>query len=213
MKIPQGLYIAIEGVIGAGKTSLANILADELGVETVLENADDNPYLSKFYEDPKRWALHTQMCFLLSRNRQQFNIRQRDLFMRTVISDYVFDKDRIFARLNLDDGEFMLYQKIADILAADAPTPDRLIFLKSTQERLLTNIRIRNIPYERSITNEYLDDLSKAYNQYFLKWDQSSLLLVNADRIDFVNNADHRDKLVQAVVGMTDGVTIFDMED
>ncbi|MBM3327291.1 MAG: deoxynucleoside kinase [Calditrichaeota bacterium] len=199
MSLPSGSIISIEGGIGVGKTSLARILAEELDAELILEEPAANPFLMDFYRDPRRWGLQTQITFLLSRHRQMADLRQRSLFNRTIIADYLFDKDRIFAALNLEDREFALYQNLAEALAGDIPEPDLVVYLQAPPERLLTNIRIRDLEYERSLNIDYLQSLCETYNRFFIHWDRSPLLIVNAARIDFVKNETHRARLIAAV--------------
>src|SRR5690554_4785326 len=173
-------FIAIEGVIGAGKTSLAQLLAERKNARIVLEEFEDNPFLPKFYEDRERYAFQTQLTFLASRFKQQQKMMSKDLFHELTISDYVFDKDRIFARLNLDDDELALYDTIYNIMAGIAPQPDLVIFIQSSVERLMDNIDKRGRSYERHITPEYLTELNDAYNHFFYHYTQSPLITINA---------------------------------
>lgn len=192
-------YIAIEGVIGAGKTSLCNLLAQRHNAKVVLEEFEENPFLPKFYEDRKHYAFQTQLAFLASRFQQQDKLTSRDLFHEMVISDYIFDKDRIFARLNLEDDELALYDKIYHIMSGIAAKPDLLIYLQSSIDRLLDNIRIRGRSYERDIDPNYLRDLNDAYNHFFHHYDKSPILIINATEIDFVNNDDHLSYIEQTI--------------
>ncbi len=192
-------YIAIEGVIGAGKTSLCNLLAQRYNAKVVLEEFEENPFLPKFYEDRKHYAFQTQLAFLASRFQQQDKLTSRDLFHEMVISDYIFDKDRIFARLNLEDDELALYDKIYHIMSGIAAKPDLLIYLQSSIDRLLDNIRIRGRSYERDIDPNYLRDLNDAYNHFFHHYDKSPILIINATEIDFVNNDDHLSYIEQTI--------------
>ena len=211
--LPSGTYIAIEGAIGVGTTSLAEVIAEELGdARLVLEEAEVNPFLPDFYRDPHRYALQAQLCFLLSRHRQQAELKQLSLFNRSVVSDYIFEKDRIFAYLNLEGRELELYNRVEEILASDVSAPDMVIYLQSSPERLLTNIRIRDINYERSITLDYLKNLCEAYSQFFFHWDRSPLLIVNSTRIDFVNDTNHRDLLLKIIRETPAGTTYFNPE-
>ncbi len=184
-------FIAIEGVIGAGKTSLAKLLAERKNARIVLEEFEDNPFLPKFYEERERYAFQTQLAFLASRFKQQQNMMNKDLFHQLTISDYIFDKDRIFARLNLDEDELALYDTIYNIMAGIAPQPDLIIFIQSSVDRLLDNINQRGRSYERHITPEYLKELNDAYNHFFYHYTRSPLITINATEIDFVNNPDH----------------------
>ena len=206
------LHIAVEGPIGAGKTSLARILADELDAKLVLEEAETNPFLPDFYRNPRRYALQTQLCFLLSRHRQQAELSQIDLFHRTVVSDYIFEKDTIFANLTLDSRELELYHRIADQLVQDISPPDLVVYLQSTTERLMTNIRIRDVAYERAIDQKYIRDLCESYNRFFFQWDTSSLLIVNVAPIDFVHDREHRRRILEFVRNVPSGTTFFNPE-
>ena len=183
-------FIAIEGVIGAGKTSLAKLLAERKNARIVLEEFEDNPFLPKFYEERERYAFQTQLAFLASRFKQQQNMMNKDLFHQLTISDYIFDKDRIFARLNLDEDELALYDTIYNIMAGIAPQPDLIIFIQSSVDRLIDNINQRGRSYERHITPEYLKELNDAYNHFFYHYTRSPLITINATEIDFVNNPD-----------------------
>lgn len=184
-------FIAIEGVIGAGKTTLANMLAERNGGRLVLEQFEENPFLPKFYEERERYAFQTQLAFLASRFKQQQKMTNRDLFDEFIISDYIFEKDRIFARLNLDDDELALYDNIFGIMAGISAKPDLVIYLQSSVDRLMKNINQRGRDYEKHITEEYLHDLSDSYNQFFYHYNKSPLMIINSTEIDFVNNPDH----------------------
>lgn len=184
-------HIAIEGVIGAGKTELAMRLAEKRDGRLVLEEFEENPFLPRFYEDRGRYAFPTQLSFLASRFRQQQKLRNLDLFQNFVISDYLFEKDRIFALLNLNEDELALYDTIYQIMTGIAVRPDLVIYLQSTVEGLMRNIRKRNREYEKHITEEYLSELNDAYNDFFHHYNKSPLMVINASEIDFVNNPDH----------------------
>ena len=184
-------FIAIEGVIGAGKTSLARILSERYNARLVLEEFEDNPFLPQFYQDRARYAFQTQLSFLASRFHQQKNLTTMDLFSDFLISDYLFDKDRIFARLNLSDDELALYDRIYGIMSSYAAKPDLVIFIQCSVERLLSNISMRGRSYEKDISPDYLMELNDAYNHFFHHYDRSPLLIINATEIDFVNNEDH----------------------
>lgn len=184
-------FIAIEGVIGAGKTSLATLLAEKRGARLVLEEFKDNPFLPKFYEDRERFAFPTQMSFLASRFKQQQDMMSQDLFHEFTISDYIFEKDRIFARLNLDQDEMGLYDNIYNIMTGIAARPDLIVFIQSSVDRLMENIERRGRDYERHITPEYLKELNDAYNHFFYHYDRSPLITINTTEIDFVNNPEH----------------------
>jgi deoxyguanosine kinase len=184
-------FIAIEGVIGAGKTTLAGMLAERHGARLVLEQFEENPFLGRFYQDRQRYAFQTQLSFLASRFKQQQLLQTRDLFHSFSISDYIFEKDRIFARLNLDDDELGLYDSIFSIMTSVSAKPDLVIYLQSSVERLMSNIRIRGRDFERDISPDYLRELSDAYNHYFYHYTQAPLMIINTTEIDFVGNPDH----------------------
>lgn len=192
-------FIAIEGVIGVGKTTLAELLVEKHGGRLVLEQFEDNPFLPKFYEDRERYAFPTQMAFLASRFKQQQSMLDQDLFHQTTISDYVFEKDRIFARLNLNDDELALYDNIFNIMSDISAQPDLVIYLQSSVDRLLENIQQRGRKYERHITREYLEELSDAYNHYFYHYNKSPLLTINTTEVDFVENEDHLNRIAKQV--------------
>lgn len=188
-------YIAIEGVIGAGKTSLAQKLADKLGANLILEEFEENPFLEKFYEDRRRFAFQTQMFFLINRYKQQLQLNQQELFSKYVVSDYIFEKDRIFAYLNLSGDEIKLYESIFPLLERDIPKPDLVIFLQSGTDRLLSNVKTRARKIETNLTRGYLSELSEAYNNFFFKYSNTPLLIVNTNDIDFVNREEDFDEL------------------
>lgn len=192
-------FIAIEGVIGVGKTSLAKLLSERHNARLVLEQFEDNPFLPKFYKDRDRYAFPTQMAFLASRFKQQQKMLSKDLFQQTTISDYIFDKDRIFARLNLDQDELSLYDSIFNIMAGISARPDLIIYLQSSIDRLMENIRDRDREYERHISQSYLQELSDAYNHFFYHYNKSPLIIINTTQIDFVNNQNHLDYIDEQV--------------
>ena len=180
-------YLAIEGAIGAGTTSLAELLADHQGADLVLERFADNPFLERFYDDQERWAFQTQLAFLADRFRQQKELAEQDLFHDLTVSDYTFDKDRIFARQTLEGDELQLYESLFRLMEPTVPTPDLVVYLQSSPERLMANIRERDRPYERDMDPDYIAGLHEAYNQYFRRYDRTPLLVVNAAEIDFVD--------------------------
>lgn len=186
-------YVAIEGAIGAGTTTLTQLLSRRLAAESVLERFEENPFLERFYEDRERWAFQTQLAFLASRFRQQKELSERDLFHDLVVSDYTFDKDRIFARQTLGGDELQLYESLFRLMEPTVPTPDLVVYLRSSPERLLENIEKRDRPYERSMDPSYIHDLHEAYDQYFQQYERTPLLVVQVADIDFVENpADFR---------------------
>ncbi|MCC5913595.1 MAG: deoxynucleoside kinase [Balneolaceae bacterium] len=184
-------FIAIEGVIGAGKTSLARLLSERHNARLVLEEFEDNPFLPKFYENKKRYAFQTQLAFLASRFKQQQRMTSPELFDEWIISDYIFEKDRIFARLNLDDDEMGLYDNIYGIMTGISAQPDLVIYIQSHVDRLMENIEKRGRDYEKHISPDYLKDLSDSYNQFFYRYNKAPLMIINASEIDFVNNPAH----------------------
>ena len=177
-------YIIIEGTIGVGKTSLAKLLASEIDAKLILEEFEDNPFLPDFYKDSKRYAFQTQLFFLLSRYRQQLEFQQIDIFSKSIISDYMFMKDRIFAALNLDEKEMTLYNSIANILEKNIVYPDLIIFLQSETSRLMDNIKLRGRDYETNMDWNYIDSLNQMYNEYFFRYNKSPLLGFVAAIID-----------------------------
>ena len=192
-------YLVIEGVIGAGKTTLAQLLAERFKGQLVLEAFDQNPFLGRFYQDQRRWAFQTQLAFLASRFQQQKALAARDLFHEVVVSDYAFDKDRIFAHLTLDGDERRLYETLFTLMQPATPKPDLVVYLQSTPERLLQNIALRGRPYERDISPDYIRRLNEAYDYYFFRYDRSPLLIVNTARIDFVKNKGDLEELLRQI--------------
>lgn len=192
-------YIAIEGVIGAGKTSLAQKLCDKLSANLILEQFEENPFLEKFYDDRKRFAFQTQMFFLINRYKQQQQLNQQDLFSKYIVSDYIFEKDRIFAYMNLSGEEIKLYESIFPLLERDIPQPDLVIFLQSSIDRLTANVKTRGRQIERNLTRAYLSELSEAYNNFFFKYNNTPLLIVNTSEIDFVNRDEDFEELYEQV--------------
>ena len=197
MKLPY--HIAIEGTIGVGKSSLAEILGTRLEAKLILEEFAENPFLADFYNNPDRFAFQAQLFFLLSRYRQLQELNQTDLFTKTLITDYMFVKDRLFAALNLNDKEMSLYNSVATILEKNVSTPDMVIFLQADTDRLMQNIKIRGREYEKNIDWTYIDSLSQVYNEYFFRYVNSPLLIINTNDIDFVNNQDDLEEIVQFI--------------
>jgi len=190
-------YVAVEGVIGVGKTSFAGMLAERLDAELVNEEVFENPFLVDFYKNRKRYALSCQLFFLLSRFQQQQQLMVRDLFAQRIVADYLFAKDSIFASINLSERELTLYDKMAPILARDVPRPDLVIYLQASTPVLLSRIRKRNYSFERSIDHDYVEVLNRAYDYYFFNYTETPLLVVKTDNIDFVNNPEHFDDLIE----------------
>ena len=198
-------YIAIEGAIGVGKTSLAKILANQFGWRLVQEEVGHNPFLERFYEDPRKFAFQTQLFFLLSRYRQQRELAQGNLFDKGVVSDYVLAKDKIFALINLEDDEISLYDSIYRLLVPTVPRPDLVIYLQARPEVLLSRVRKRGVEYERNISLDYLKTLSDAYNEYFFHYNETPLLVVNTSEIDFVESPRDLEHLVREVKSVKRG--------
>lgn len=205
----QTRHIVIEGPIGVGKTSLTSMLADRLDARAIIENVEENPFLSNFYRDPRKFAFQTQLFFLLGRYQQQKELAQPDLFTRSTICDYLFAKDRIFAYLNLDENELALYEHIYNLLAPVAIKPDLVVYLTASTKVLLKRIRKRKHTYERKITEDYLEELVSAYNRFFFSYEQSPLLVVNTSQIDFIDEKEDFDRLVEEIVNHKKGVKHF----
>lgn len=195
-------YIAIEGPVGVGKTTLARRLADALHYPLLLEPSTENPFLDRFYREGRRHALPTQLYFLLHRARQISDLRTDDLLERTLICDFLIEKDDLFARLTLDDNEYALYQQIYRNLALDPPTPDLVIYLQAPVNVLMGRIHRRGIPYEREIDHDYLETLNRAYTEFFHYYDAAPLLVVNAAQIDFADNDRHFTALLDQALTM-----------
>lgn len=193
-------HIAVEGVIGAGKTSLALKLSDVLKAKTVLEQFEENPFLEKFYDDIQHYAFQTQIFFLLSRFKQQQQLTQMDIFERVIVTDYLFEKDKIFAYLNLQDDELRLYESVVSLLEKSIPKPDLVVYLQCSVDHLMANIKKRGRKYERSISRDYIQSLNEAYNYFFFRYKSSPLLIVNADQIDFVNDEGDFNKLAAEIM-------------
>jgi deoxyguanosine kinase len=199
-------YIAIEGPIGVGKSSLAKLLAQKFGSRLVKEEVAHNPFLERFYENPKKYAFQTQLFFLLSRYRQQKELAQGDLFEEGVVCDYILAKDKIFALINLEDDEVTLYESIYRLLVPTLAKPDLVIYLQARPEVLLSRVRKRGIAYERNISLDYLKTLSDAYNEYFFHYNETPLLIVNTSEIDFVESARDLEHLVREVKSVKRGM-------
>ncbi|MGB3544840.1 deoxynucleoside kinase [Rubrivirga sp.] len=209
-RLPSHLgYIAVEGVIGAGKTTLARMLASQAEGRLVLEEFEDNPFLGQFYSDRARWALQTQLAFLASRFKQQKALATRDLFHPHVVADYTFDKDRIFAHVTLEGDERRLYDTLYDIMEPAAPVPDLVVYLRSSVDRLLHNVALRGRSYETNMDRAYLAELTDAYDRYFFHYTKSPLLIVDASRIDFVKEPETFTELVRQVSTVRGGTAYF----
>ena len=196
-------YIAVEGPIGAGKTTLAQRLAESFGYPLMLEPAAENPFLAQFYREGGRHALPTQLFFLLHRAQQVNGLGNNDLFSPMLVADFVMAKDRLFAEVTLDSDEMQLYEQIQGSLAIDAPTPDLVIYLQAPTNILIDRIRRRGIPAEQSISTEYLTALIDAYTRFFHFYNDSPLLIINAAEVDLVNNEDQYLELLDHIRHMT----------
>jgi deoxyadenosine/deoxycytidine kinase len=202
-------HIVIEGPLGVGKTSLALLLAEKLNADTLMEDVDENPFLARFYQDPKAYAFQAQIFFLLRRYQPTLEMGQMGLFKRTIVSDYLFDKDRIFARVNLDDNEFWLYEQLFRMLKKRLRPPDLVIFLQARTEVLLKRIKKRNRKIERSIDAEYLERINQAFNTFFFHFNDAPLLVINASEIDFVHIPADLEDLVGRIRKMESGVQYY----
>lgn len=202
-------FIAVEGAIGVGKTTLARRLAETFNYQVLLEQAEENPFLQRFYQSRKNAALATQLFFLFQRSQQIEDLRQDDMFEPVRVSDFLIDKDRLFARINLDDDEFRLYEKVYEQLTIDAPKPDLVIYLQAPVDVLTSRIQQRGISYEQVISTDYLQLLNEAYSEFFLYYDEAPLLIVNAAELDVVNRDDDYAQLVDYLLNIRSGRHYF----
>ncbi|HTS23043.1 MAG TPA: deoxynucleoside kinase [Casimicrobiaceae bacterium] len=202
MELAKCRYLVVEGPIGAGKTSLARALARRLDAEALLEAPEDNPFLARFYADMPRYALPTQLNFLFQRVDQLRGLAQLDLFARPTVADFLLDKDPLFAQLNLSEDEFALYEKIYSHLKPQTPTPDLVVYLQAPVATLVARVHKRGVDYERSIPEVYLARLADAYSRYFYQYDEAPLLIVNSERLNFVDDTEHFELLVSRIAGM-----------
>ena len=203
LELPR--YIAIEGPIGVGKTTLAKHLAKSFDYELLLENAQDNPFLERFYAEPKSAALPTQLHFLFERNKKIQTLRQGDMFQPARVADFLIDKDPLFASVTLDDDELRLYQQVYNQLTIDAPNPDLVIYLQAPNEVLQERINNRGVAAEKLISGDYLHRLNDAYMNFFHYYDRAPLLIVNAAELDLANNPDHYAQLVNYMLRIKSG--------
>ena len=192
-------FIAVEGAIGAGKTSLVNLLEQQYGARVILEENDSNPFIAKFYEDQETYSFQTQIYFLLSRYNQYMELAQRDLFNSVVVIDYLFQRDKIFAQLNLEDHEYRLYEQIYNLISSKAPKPDLVIFLQASTEVLLERVSKRGREYESFMDTNYLDSVNKAFNNFFFYYSDTPLLVINTNEIDFVEKKCDLEELINKV--------------
>jgi deoxyadenosine/deoxycytidine kinase len=202
-------YIVIEGPLGVGKTSLAMMLSEKMGGQALLEDVEENPFLVNFYQNPKKYAFQTQVFFLLRRYNLTAELAQIDLFSRVTVSDFLFEKDRIFARANLEDDEYWLYEQLFRILRKRITTPDLVIFLQAKTHVLVDRIRRRDKKYERAISYKYLDRINQAFNEFFFHYTDSPLLVVNASEIDFVQNPGEFEDLMDHIQAMKSGTQYY----
>ena len=205
----KAYHIAVEGSIGVGKTSLSKILAAKLQCKLILEEFEDNPFLSEFYKDSERYAFQTQLFFLLSRYKQQLDFQQIDIFTKSIVSDYMFMKDRIFASLNLSEKEMNLYDNVALILEKNMINPDLIIFLQSDTDRLMKNIKNRGRNYESNMDWNYIDALNQIYNEFFFRYDKSPLLIINTNDIDFVNDKNDLNEILNIIQKPINGTKYY----
>jgi len=199
MDVDKCRYIVVEGPIGAGKTSLALELAQRISAETLLERPEENPFLARFYEDMARYALPTQLNFLFQRVDQLTGVGQLDMFRRAIVGDFLLDKDPLFARLNLSDAEYRLYEKVYSHLKLQTATPDLVVYLQAPVATLVERVHRRGVDYERTISEHYLARIADAYSRYFYQYDAAPLLIVNSERLNFVANRDHVDLLLARI--------------
>ena len=202
-------YVAIEGPIGVGKTSLAQLMAQELGAKLVLEEFENNPFLPDFYKDPERYSFQTQLFFLLQRYRQQQELRQVDMFQNLLVTDYMFVKDRLFASLNLNEKEMQLYDTVANLLERNVIKPDMVIYLQADTETLMKNIAKRGREIEEEITHEYLDALNQVYTEYFFRYQETPLVIINTNNIDFVKNENDLKEVINYIRQPVSGTKFF----
>jgi deoxyadenosine/deoxycytidine kinase len=204
-----GGYIAIEGPIGVGKTSLAQALGLRIGARIVLEDTDSNPFIARFYQDAEKYAFPVQLYFLLTRYNQQRQLAQQDLFAQATVSDYLLAKDRIFAQLNLDPDELVLYEGVYRLLDGQLAKPDLVVYLRARVEVLAERLRKRNRSFERHISLEYLDRVSAAYRDFFFYYDETPLLVVDSSEIDFVADPADLEDLLREIDRTSSGSHYF----
>ena len=202
-------YIAVEGPIGVGKTSLSKRLAESFNYELLLEKSEENPFLDRFYEEPKQHALSTQLFFLLQRAQQLQELRQEDMFQPLRIADWLIDKDRLFAKENLDSDEYALYVNVFKHLTVDAPIPNLVIYLQAPTEILIDRIQKRGIPAEQFIEREYIENLSAAYTQFFHYYTKSPLLIINTSEINLVSDDEDYQHLVEYIASNPTGTNFL----
>ncbi|MFC1536796.1 deoxynucleoside kinase [Pseudomonadota bacterium] len=202
-------HIAVEGAIGVGKTTVAQKLADRLASSTLLESIDDNPFVELFYQNPSRHALAVQLSFLFSRLKQWQSIHQQELFSQGVVSDYLFAKDRLFASINLTDEEFILYDQVARLVSVDIPKPDLVIYLQSDHDVIMNRIRNRNRSTERGLTPDYLKQVIAGYDNFFFHYQDTPLLIVQTDCLNFAEKIEDLDALIDRIHNMRSGTEFW----
>ena len=202
-------YIVVEGPIGVGKTALTRALAKRFGARSVFEIVEENPFLASFYQDRNKYAFQTQLFFLLSRFKQQQDLFQQDLFSQVTVSDYLFAKDRIFASITLDPNELGLYERVYDHLGPRVMRPDLVIYLQARLDVLLARIRKRGREFERKFDADYLAELSRTYNDFFHRYDDTPLLVINTSDIDFVESEKDFEELIRAMGSIRAGTHYY----
>ncbi len=202
-------YIAIEGPIGVGKTSLAEIIADKLNTRKVLEHFEENPFLDSFYDNIEEYAFQTQIFFLLQRYKQQQEIKQLDVMQKGVVTDYMFDKDRLFASFTLSGPEMELYSRVADILEQDIIKPDLVVYLQADTPLLMQYIKKRGRDLEKGVTSDYIDLVNQRYQEFFVNYEDTPLLIINTNNIDFVENPRDLDELLEIIQKPVQGIKYF----
>jgi deoxyguanosine kinase len=202
-------YIVVEGPIGVGKTTLTRALSKRFGARSVFEIVEENPFLASFYQDRNKYAFQTQLFFLLSRFKQQQDLFQQDLFSQVTVSDYLFAKDRIFASITLDPNELALYERIYEMLGPRVMKPDLVIYLQARLDVLLTRIKKRGREFERRFDSDYLAELARTYNDFFHRYDDTPLLVINTSDLDFVDSEKDFDELIRAIGSIRAGTHYY----
>src|SRR5256885_799451 len=204
-------YIVVEGPIGVGKTTLTRALSKRFGARSVFEIVEENPFLANFYQDRNKFAFQTQLFSLLSRFKQQQELFQQDLFSQVTVSDYLFAKDRIFASITLDPNELARYERIYQMLGPRVMKPDLVIYLQARLDVLLARIKKRGREFERKFDSEYLSELSRTYNDFFHRYEETPLLIINTSDLDFVDNEEDFDELIRAMSQIRHGTHYYQL--